>query len=84
MLRILSAKKTRAFYEQHAGTTTTVLMEHENRDGVMHGLSPNYIKVKVPYNEALSNQLIEVQLESIDADGNFLVKELKAVEKIAG
>lgn len=79
MLRILSAKKTRSFYEEHTGANTTVLMEHENRDGVMHGLTPNYIKIKLPFNEALSNQLIDVQLESIDADGNFLVKELKGV-----
>ena len=79
MLRILSAKKTRAFYEKHVGMNTRVLMEHENRDGVMHGLTPNYIKIKLPYNEALSNQLIDVQLESIDADGNYLVKELKEV-----
>lgn len=79
MLRILSAKKTRSFYEQHAGANTTVLIEHENRDGMMHGLTPNYIKIKLPFNEALANQLIDVQLDSIDADGNFLVKELKEV-----
>ena len=33
MLRILSAKKKRAFYEKNLGTTRTVLFEHENKDG---------------------------------------------------
>lgn len=77
MLRILSAKKTRAFYEQQQGKTATVLMEHENKNGIMFGLTPNYVKIKLPFDETLANRLIEVQLESIDADGNYIVKQLQ-------
>ena len=77
MLRILSAKKTRAFYEQQQGKTATVLMEHENKNGIMFGLTPNYVKIKLPFDETLANKLIEVQLESIDADGNYIVKQLQ-------
>jgi len=77
MLRILSAKKTRAFYEQQQGKTESVLMEHENKNGIMFGLTPNYVKIKLPFDETLANKLIEVQLESIDADGNYIAKQLQ-------
>ena len=77
MLRILSAKKTHAFYAQQQGKTEKVLMEHENKNGTMFGLTANYIKVKLPFDETLANQLIEVQLENIDSDGSFIVKQLQ-------
>ncbi|MFY8184483.1 MAG: hypothetical protein ACOVLD_00320, partial [Bacteroidia bacterium] len=57
--------------------TATVLMEHENKNGIMFGLTPNYVKIKLPFDETLANKLIEVQLESIDADGNYIVKQLQ-------
>jgi threonylcarbamoyladenosine tRNA methylthiotransferase MtaB len=73
MLRILSAKKLRHFYEQHLGETRCVLFESDNKDGFMHGFTDNYIKVKTPYNAALINQLKEVSLKELDADGSVLV-----------
>jgi len=69
MLRILSAKKLRSFYEQHIGETRTVLFEADNKDGFMHGFTDNYIKVKTPYTLDLINQLKEVTLDTLDADG---------------
>jgi threonylcarbamoyladenosine tRNA methylthiotransferase MtaB len=60
MLRILSAKKLRAFYTQHEGSTRPVLFEHENRDGFMFGYTDNYVKVKLAWNEQLANTLCEV------------------------
>jgi threonylcarbamoyladenosine tRNA methylthiotransferase MtaB len=73
MLRILSAKKLRAFYEKHLGETRTVLFEGDNKEGYMHGFTDNYIKVKVPYDAAFVNQLKEVELKELDADGCVLV-----------
>ncbi|MCW3083712.1 MAG: mtaB [Bacteroidetes bacterium] len=73
MLRILSAKKLRSFYEQHLGQTRTVLFEADNKEGFMHGFTDNYIKVKTPYNKALINQLQEVTLTALDADGCVLI-----------
>ena len=73
MLRILSAKKLRHFYEQHLGETHTVLFEADNKEGFMHGFTANYIKVKTPYNASLINQLKEVKLKEIDADGSVSV-----------
>lgn len=77
MLRILSAKKLRSFYMHHIGETRTVLFEADNKEGYMHGFTDNYIKVKTPYNAALINQLKEVMLDKLDADGCMTITILK-------
>jgi len=69
MLRGLSAKKRRAFYESQIGTTRTVLFEGENKEGYIHGFTENYVKVKTPWNPELVNTLHEVTLTKIDEDG---------------
>jgi threonylcarbamoyladenosine tRNA methylthiotransferase MtaB len=75
MLRILSAKKLRSFYEQHLGETRTVLFEGDNKEGFMHGFTDNYVKVKTPFNAALINQLKPVTLKALDADGSVLLED---------
>jgi len=45
MLRGLSVKKRRAFYESQLGTQHTVLFEGENKEGYIHGFTENYVKV---------------------------------------
>jgi threonylcarbamoyladenosine tRNA methylthiotransferase MtaB len=69
MLRGLSAKKRRAFYESQLGNTLTVLFEGENKQGYIHGFTQNYVKVKHPWNPELVNTLKEVTLLEIDEDG---------------
>ncbi|RZJ73671.1 tRNA (N(6)-L-threonylcarbamoyladenosine(37)-C(2))-methylthiotransferase MtaB [Flavobacterium sp.] len=69
MLRGLSVKKRRAFYEGQIGTTRTVLFEDENREGYIHGFTENYVKVKAPWNPEFANTLQEVILTKIDDDG---------------
>ncbi|MDY0089175.1 MAG: tRNA (N(6)-L-threonylcarbamoyladenosine(37)-C(2))-methylthiotransferase MtaB [Flavobacteriaceae bacterium] len=69
MLRGLSVKKRRIFYEEQIGTQHTVLFESENKEGYIHGFTENYIKVKTPWNPALVNTLHEVKLTKIDEDG---------------
>jgi len=69
MLRGLSAKKRRAFYESQIGSKRTVLFEGENKEGYIHGFTENYIKVKAPWNPELVNTLREVSLSEIDSDG---------------
>jgi threonylcarbamoyladenosine tRNA methylthiotransferase MtaB len=81
MLRGLSVKKRRAFYETQLGETLTVLFESENKEGYIYGFTENYVKVKAPWNPAFINTLHTITLTSIDEDGlvrfNF-VEELKA------
>lgn len=69
LLRSLSVKKRRAFYETQLGSIQTVLFEGENKQGFIHGFTENYIKVKTPWNPALVNTLHRVHLSEIDADG---------------
>ena len=69
MLRGLSAKKRRAFYESQIGTVRTVLFEAENKEGYIHGFTENYVKVKTPWNPELVNTLHKVKLDAIDEDG---------------
>jgi threonylcarbamoyladenosine tRNA methylthiotransferase MtaB len=69
LLRGLSAKKRRAFYESQLGTYRTVLFEGENKEGYINGFTENYVKVKSPWNPALVNTLHKVVLSEIDSDG---------------
>ncbi|WP_439152488.1 tRNA (N(6)-L-threonylcarbamoyladenosine(37)-C(2))-methylthiotransferase MtaB [Winogradskyella sp.] len=69
MLRGLSAKKRRAFYEAQLSTERTVLFEGENKQGYIHGFTENYVKVKAPWNPELVNTLHVVNLTEIDEDG---------------
>ena len=69
MLRGLSVKKRRAFYEDELGSCRTVLFEGENREGYIFGFTENYIRVKAPWNPDLINTLHQVKLNTIDEDG---------------
>ncbi|MBP7808466.1 MAG: tRNA (N(6)-L-threonylcarbamoyladenosine(37)-C(2))-methylthiotransferase MtaB [Bacteroidia bacterium] len=74
MLRILSAKKLRAFYETQLGKTQTVIFENESKGEFMFGFTENYVKVKYPYSAELVNTSLDVTLDSFDEEGNVLVK----------
>ncbi|PWH85368.1 tRNA (N(6)-L-threonylcarbamoyladenosine(37)-C(2))-methylthiotransferase MtaB [Brumimicrobium oceani] len=69
MLRILSEKKKRAFYESQIGKKGIVLWESQNDNGYINGFTENYIKVKHPYDESLENKMMEVKYLAIDGDG---------------
>ncbi|MFM9987702.1 tRNA (N(6)-L-threonylcarbamoyladenosine(37)-C(2))-methylthiotransferase MtaB [Flavobacterium sp.] len=76
MLRGLSVKKRRAFYESQLGTNRTVLFESENKEGYIHGFTENYVKVKTPWNPELINTLHEINLTKIDEDGSVRMEFL--------
>ncbi len=69
MLRGLSVKKRRNFYESQLGTEHVVLFESENKEGYIQGFTENYVKVKTPWNPDLVNTLHRVKLTEIDVDG---------------
>ncbi len=69
MLRGLSVKKRRAFYESQIGSSREVLFESENKEGYIHGFTENYVKVKTPWNPELVNTIHQVELTNIDEDG---------------
>ena len=76
MLRGLSVKKRRAFYESQIGTSRTVLFEAENKEGYIHGFTENYVRVKTPWNPELANTLQEINLTKIDEDGSVRLEFL--------
>ena len=69
LLRGLSVKKRRAFYESQLGSVHTVLFEGGNKSGYIHGFTENYVKVKTPWDPKLINELHEIELTKIDVDG---------------
>lgn len=71
MLRILSAKKLRAFYEKQKGKTFNVIFEYENKGGFMYGFTQNYVKVKHLYDLKLCNNPITVKIGDFDEEGNM-------------
>ena len=77
MLRGLSAKKRRAFYESQLGNTGTVLFEGENKEGYIHGFTENYVKVKAPWNPNKVNTLQKIRLTEIDEDGLVRFEEVQ-------
>ncbi len=79
MLRILSQKKLHHFYRQHIGKTFPVLFEKEEKEEMMHGYTPNYIKVTVPFDSSLINQLVEVELNNIKDDMTVSANILETV-----
>ncbi|MBP7470021.1 MAG: tRNA (N(6)-L-threonylcarbamoyladenosine(37)-C(2))-methylthiotransferase MtaB [Flavobacterium sp.] len=79
MLRGLSVKKRRAFYESQIGTQRTVLFEAENKEGYIHGFTENYVRVKTPWNPELANTLQEINLTKIDEDGSVRLEFVSAL-----
>ncbi|WP_298546063.1 tRNA (N(6)-L-threonylcarbamoyladenosine(37)-C(2))-methylthiotransferase MtaB [uncultured Aquimarina sp.] len=80
MLRGLSVKKRRAFYESQIGTERTVLFESENKEGYIHGFTENYVKVKMPWDPSFVNTLHNVKLTDIDDDGMVRFELLEVLE----
>ena len=79
MLRILSAKKLRAFYESQLGKTSTVIFENESKGNFMFGFTGNYVKVKYPYSPELVNTPVQITLDSFDEEGNVIGKIMSEV-----
>jgi len=73
MLRALSVKKKRAFYETQVGKEKTVIFEADQKNGFMHGFTENYVKVKTLWNPDLVNKIKKVKLEKIDEDGDMII-----------
>ena len=76
MLRSLSEKKKRAFYEQNIGREENVLFEDDIENGLMHGFTNNYVRVAVKYDPILINELKKLRLTSISENGMMQAEEV--------
>ncbi len=75
MLRGLSEKKRRYFYQQQLGIVCEVLFEEDVQNGIMYGFTENYVRVAAKYDPVLVNEVRQVQLREINADGHVEVEE---------
>ena len=75
MLRSLSEKKKRFFYEENVGRQASVLFEDDVVAGRMHGFTENYVRVTAKYDPMLINETKQVQLTSINSEGHMEVEE---------
>ncbi len=71
----ISDAKTQAFYRRHIGQVMPVLLERSKPGTPMHGFTPNYIRVEVPRNDALDNQLVMLRLGELNDDATALMGE---------
>ncbi len=69
ILRELSERKRKAFYNSMFGKETTVLFEEQNKDGFLKGFSDNYVRVQIPAQKNFVNQFVNVQIT--DSDENI-------------
>ena len=67
VLRLLSQRKRRAFYERHLGTERAVLWEEAAPGGTVEGFTDNYIRVAS--SEATRGEIASVFLEMLDTNG---------------
>lgn len=75
MLRGLSEKKRRFFYESQIGNTSSVLFEEDIQNGIMHGFTENYVRVSAKYDPVLINEVKTVTLKEINGEGHVEVEE---------
>ena len=69
MLRELSFRKKRYFYESQVGKKLNILFESENKNGFIEGFTENYIKVREHWNPEKTNTIQKRLLRSIDEMG---------------
>ena len=74
MLRILSEKKRRAFYEEHIGSSRNVLFEKVEEDGSIEGFTDNYIRVVDDSANVSPNSIESCTLDSFNEKGLVLSK----------
>ena len=61
-LLALSDEKQAQFYAKYEETYRSVLCESDNDEGFMYGFTDNYIKIKMPFNAAKINQILDILL----------------------
>jgi len=79
MLRSLSEKKKQYFYKENLSSIQSVLFENDIENGMMRGFTQNYIRVTAKYDPLLINEIKEVRLTQITADGLMGVDEASAL-----
>jgi threonylcarbamoyladenosine tRNA methylthiotransferase MtaB len=69
MLRALSARKRREFYNSQVGNFKQVLFEKDIQKGYLEGFTENYLRVRYPWNPELANKVCYGEIIEIDDEG---------------
>jgi len=77
MLRNLSDKIKRQFYEANIGREERVLFENDIHDGLIEGFTNNYVRVAAKYDPMLVNETKKVRLTNISHGGLMEVAEVE-------
>lgn len=83
MLRILSEKKKRSFYESNIGKTATVLFEDDVDGGKIHGFTENYVRIEADYLPELINQTKKVVMKKISDNMTMQIETSTTVPELA-
>ncbi len=70
----LSEEKLKEFCNKQAGSLRTVLFESKTDHGKISGFTENYIKVDMPFQEEMINELVRVKLLSVQPNGHMSAK----------
>ena len=68
----LSEIKRKKFYENHQGESRSMLVEHGHSKDELTGYTDNYIKIVIPYDSSLINNVITVELGAFNQEGNLM------------
>lgn len=79
MLRTLSEKKKRYFYEQQVNKKWKVLFEEDVEDGKMHGFTDNYLRIAAKYDPLLINETLEIQTTHVNPEGLMEAIEVEPI-----
>ncbi|MCL2167507.1 MAG: tRNA (N(6)-L-threonylcarbamoyladenosine(37)-C(2))-methylthiotransferase MtaB [Lentimicrobiaceae bacterium] len=67
----LSEIKKNNFYQSHLNTKRAVLFEEGTKNGNMYGFTDNYIRVSAPFDEKLTNKIVNIKLTKKNTYPNF-------------
>ncbi len=73
-LEELSDKLYNEFAHRYLNTIREVLWESTDRSGMMYGYTDNYLRVCVPYDHSLINNICRVKLIELTSDGDIRAK----------
>ncbi len=77
VLRNLSLKKQRMFYESQIGRSLPVLFEAEKNGDLMFGYTSNYVRVAMEYNAEKVNCIVDCEISGIHPEGFAEVSEIE-------
>ena len=82
MLRILSEKKKRYFYNQFIEQEREVLFEAHKNKSLMSGFTDNYVKIETALDESLINQFAKVRLLEVNNASCMTAKVIERVSNV--